>query len=210
MRDPHLDKVLEFLKKYIARHGIPQTKKTDLPTSFCSNKFAEFCTKRCIKHIECLIRDTEGNGKIERLIRTENKILRANKENLISKDNTELSGFPFALRMNPSANNKSPYERYTGREPNTIKRISTYTSWLISEAPAFGEEGFESGQDSTIIVRERARGAKLEGAYKKRKGDLLEQSNHKILTFLPAGGTQSTKISKRDVGRLGQQPCCSQ
>ena len=30
-----------------------------------------------------------------------------------------------ALRMNPSAKKKCPYERYTGREPSTRKRNST-------------------------------------------------------------------------------------
>ena len=59
------------------------------------------------------------------------------------------------------------------------------------------------------MVRERSRGSKLEGAFKKRKGLLLENSNHTI-TFLPAGRTQSTIISKRDVGQTrDEQPCCS-
>ena len=47
---------------------------------------------------------------------------------------------------------------------------------------------FESGQDSTIMIRERMGGTKLEGAYKKKKAVLLEQSNDTI-TFLPAGET---------------------
>ena len=36
----------------------------------------------------------------------------------------------------------------------------------------------------------------------------MEQSNHTI-TFLPAGRSQTTMISKRDVGNWDQQPCCS-
>ena len=36
----------------------------------------------------------------------------------------------------------------------------------------------------------------------------MEQSNHTI-TFLPAGRSQATIISKRDVGNWDQQPCCS-
>ena len=74
------------------------------------------------------------------------------------------------------------------------------------------ETDFESGQDSAILVRERTQGTKLEGAYKKRKGTLLEQSNHTI-TFLPAGSNKATVISKRDdVGNTngeGSKPCCS-
>ena len=90
--------------------------------------------------------------------------------------------------MNPTANKKSPYERYTGQEPNTIKGVLTNTDKPISETPAIelSNENFESGQDSTIPMRERSRGAQLERAYKKRKGVLLVNSNHTIL-FLPAG-----------------------
>ena len=58
------------------------------------------------------------------------------------------------------------------------------------------------------MVRERTRGTKLERAYKKKKGVLLEQSNHTI-NFLPAGRNQPTIISKRDVANNTNQPCCS-
>ena len=78
--------------------------------------------------------------------------------------------------MNPSATKRSPYERYTGKEPNTMERIITKTDRTISDNPAFPlDEGeFVSGQDSTILVRERSRDTKLEGAYQKRKGVLME------------------------------------
>ena len=112
--------------------------------------------------------------------------------------------------MNPSATKKSPYERYTGQEPNIIKRIVTNTTQFFSEKPEIElTPEFESGQDSTIMIRERARGSKLEGAFKKRKGTLLENSNHTI-TFLPAGRTASRIISKRDLGHIpNDKPCCS-
>ena len=60
------------------------------------------------------------------------------------------------------------------------------------------------------MVREGARGTKLEALYKMRKGVLLENSNHTI-TFLPAGRTQHTIISKRDIGQKASEnkPCCS-
>ena len=58
-------------------------------------------------------------------------------------------------------------------------------------------------------MRGRSRGSKLEGTFKKRKGILLENSNHTI-TFLPAGRTQSTIISRRDVTQTRvEHPCCS-
>ena len=86
----------------------------------------------------------------------------------------------------------------------------TNTDRTFSDNPSFllDEGDFESGQDSTILVRERSRGTKLEGAYQKRKGVLIEQSNHTII-FLRAGRSQSTIISKRDIGNMDQQPCCS-
>ena len=54
------------------------------------------------------------------------------------------------------------------------------------------------------------RGSQLEGAYKKRKGTLLSQSEHSI-TFLPAGKTKATILSNRDEGRYhaDDQPCSS-
>ena len=58
------------------------------------------------------------------------------------------------------------------------------------------EDDFESEQNSTILVREGTKAAKLEGAYTKKEGMLLEQSNQTI-TFLPAGRSQATIISKR-------------
>ena len=73
------------------------------------------------------------------------------------------------------------------------------------------ETDFESGQDSAISVRERVRGSTLEGAYKKKKGLLLTQSEHTI-TFLPAPRKTPTILSKRDIGHSNyslDQPCSS-
>ena len=72
------------------------------------------------------------------------------------------------------------------------------------------ETDFELGQDSTILFRERARGSKLERAYQRRKGTLLSESEHTI-TFLTAGKTRATTLSKRDVGpnNTDNQPCSS-
>ena len=130
---------------------------------------------------------------------------------MVKRDKSGLSEILFALRMNPSRTGKSPFEKYTGVEPNTIKKLVINRDKFISENPEFPltETDFESGQDSTILVRERARGSKLEGSFKKRKGVLLEQSNHTI-TFLPAGSNNPSVLSKRDIGYSNEdQPCCS-
>ena len=117
--------VIENLKSYIAKHGIPKTIQTDTATTFRSKRFEEFCGKRLIQHIECPIRHHRGNGKIERLIRTINERLRTNNKIIVSKDSSGISEILFALRMYPSANGKIAYERSTGREPNTMKKLVT-------------------------------------------------------------------------------------
>ena len=53
------------------------------------------------------------------------------------EDKSGLFEILFALRMNPTANKKSPYERYTGQDANTIKRVLTNTDKPISYTPAF-------------------------------------------------------------------------
>ena len=63
LRKPTTEKVFEFLKIYIARHGIPKSIKTDPATIFRSKQFKTFCANRFIKHIECLIGDHRGNEK---------------------------------------------------------------------------------------------------------------------------------------------------
>ena len=174
-------------------------------------------------HIECPIDDHRGNGKIERLIRNKNERLRTNKQIVLQRDHSGLSEILFALRMYPTRNGKSPYEKYVGIKPNTIKKLVTSRELPISDSSEevkLSPSDFESGQDSTIFVRERVRGTKLENVYKKRKGTLLDQSQHTI-TFLPAGKTQETIISKRDIAKANiteqqqpieiadEQPCSS-
>ena len=56
----------------------------------------------------------------------------------------------------------------------------------------------ESGQDSTILVRERTRKTKLRPAFAKRHGKILSSTPHTI-SFLPAGRSSAVTLSKRDV-----------
>ena len=121
---------------------------TDDPaTLFRSHKFKEFCKEWHIRNIECPKGDHRGNGKIERLIRTINKRQRTNKQIIVTNDKTGLSEILFALRMNPSATKKSPFERHTGQEPNTIKRIITNHKQVISDNQEvnINNDDFESG-----------------------------------------------------------------
>ena len=49
LRKPTTENVIEFLKRYIERHGIPQKIRTDPATIFRSKRFKEFCQKRLMK-----------------------------------------------------------------------------------------------------------------------------------------------------------------
>ena len=92
-----------------------------------------------------------------------------------------------------------------------MKRLVINNRQSISEPQEvkLTESDIESGQDSTILVRGRIRGSKLQGAFQKRKGILLEQSDHTI-TFLPTGKETPTDVSQRDVGyNIENQPRCS-
>ena len=107
LRKPNTKNILEFLRNYISRHGIPQVIRTDLATFFRSKRFKEFCQKRLIQHIECPVGDHRSNGKIERLIGTIHQRMRTNKQLTVRKGNLGLSEIFFALRMYPSAKRKS-------------------------------------------------------------------------------------------------------
>ena len=62
LRKPTTEKVIEFLRKYIARHGIAKSIRADPATIFRSKRFKTFCANRFIKHIECPIDDHRGNA----------------------------------------------------------------------------------------------------------------------------------------------------
>ena len=130
---------------------------------------------------------------------------------MVKRAELDLSKILFSLRMYPSKAGKLPYEQYTRVEPNTIKELVINSRQSIAETPEvkLTESDFESCKDSNILVRERTRGSNFQGAFHKRNGVLLEQTDHKI-TFLPAGKTKPTILSKQDVGQdSASQPCCS-
>ena len=83
----------------------------------------EFCKNHFITHIECPIQDHRENGKVERLIRTINERIRAEKTIITEKGNAGLTRLLFALRTAATANGNSPFENAFGQKPNTIKNI---------------------------------------------------------------------------------------
>ena len=70
---PTTKKVIELLKQYIAHYGVPKKIRTCPGTVLLSEAFAKFCKQFGIVHITYPVRDHRGNGKVERLVRTNNE-----------------------------------------------------------------------------------------------------------------------------------------
>ena len=66
-------------------------------------------------------------------------------------------------------------------------------------------EDFSDEADSTILVRERVRGTKLEGAFKKVRGKVVNQSGHTLI-ILPKRSKSTTMHSKKDVAHSQKVP----
>ena len=201
--NPSADKVVEFLLEYIATNGIPKRIRIDPGTVFRGEKLQQFCKERFIQHIICTIRDHRGNGKVERMMRTLNERLRTNRKIVVQNDTSGLSNILFALRPEKGVDNTSAYERQMGRKPNTLKSALIRKCFLEKDPQLQIEpEDFSEEADSTILVRERVKGTKLEGNFKKIKGQIINQ-NENTITVLPKSGKQ-TIYSKRDVAKMGQ------
>ena len=203
---PTTKKVLEFLKQYIAQYGVPKKMRTDPGTVFMSEAFRKFCNQFCIEHITCPVRDHKGNGKIERLIRTINERLRANKRIILTKDQSGLSEILYALRISKRKDGKSPFEKQLGREPNTVKSNAVSKFLDISEQDnslEFSPTDFQDDIDSTVLVRERSRGSKLEGAFERKTGRVLKETELTI-SILPEASKKVKMYSKRDIAKLSK------
>ena len=122
------------MKQYIAQYGVQKKIKTDPGTVFVTEEFTKFRRQFGIEHITCPVRDHRGNGKIERLIRTINERLRANKQIVVTKDQSGLSKLLYALRTSEKKDGSSSFEKQMGKEPNFVK------SCLISKLLDISEQ----------------------------------------------------------------------
>ena len=201
LRCPTTKKVIEFLKQYMALYGVHKKKRTDPGTVFTSEQFAQFCTQFGTEHITCPVRDHRGNGKIERLIRTINERLRTNKQIIVTKDQSGLSEIRYALRVNKKKDGTSPFEKQMGRQPNTVKSNLVSKLLAVSEQDPnleFEQSEFQDDLDSTVLVRERARGSKLQGTFDKRAGRKIKETAHDV-TMLPESSGRPKIYAKRDI-----------
>ena len=133
------------------------------------------------------MRDHRGNGKIERLIRTINERLRANKQIKLTKDKSGLSEILYALRVSKKKDGRSPIEKHMGKEPNTVKSNLVGKFMDTSERDPkldFQPSDFQDETDSTILVRERSKGSKLESKFAKKTGTVVNETSHTV-SILP-------------------------
>ena len=141
-----------------------------------SEAFAQFCKQFGIEHITCRVRDHRVNGKIERLIRTIKERLLAKKQIILTTDKPGLSEILYALRVYKKKDGRSPFEKHMGNEPNTVKSNLVGKFMDIPEQDSkleFQPSDFQHETDSTILVRERSKGSKLEPTFGKKT---VEQS----------------------------------
>ena len=137
------------------------------------------------------------------MITTINETLRTNEKIIVERDKNIISNILFALRTKKGADGKSAFEKQVGRKPNTLKLALVEKCFVERDSLTEIEPDF-SEADSTILVRQRMRGTKLEGAWKKVKGAVAGQSEHTI-SILPKTGKKVT-YSKRDVAWQQKHP----
>ena len=210
LRKPNTEKVIEFLEQYVANFGIPKRIRTDPATVFNSEKFKEFCKEHVIRHVQCPVRDHRGNGKVERLIRTINERIRADKSIVLEKGNRKLARTLFAIRQAKSANKNSPYEEVFGKEPNTVKSIIIEKPKMCLEQDTALDlqlEDFPRDDDSLVFIRDKTTGTKLESKFKKAPGKITEETNNTV-TIEKSKTGKSQIYSKRDVAITKKQRKC--
>ena len=131
------------------------------------------------------------------MIRTVNERLPMNRYIILQRDTSGTSNILFALRSEKGADGKTAFEKQIGRQQNTLKS-GMIRKYILEKDPEINIEmkDFSEEADSAILLRERLCGTKIDGAYKKLKGKVTEQTGNTI-TVLPKSGT-SVILSKRD------------
>ena len=129
---------MAYLRKY-------KKIRTDPGTVYKREEFTKFCRQLGIEHKTCPVRNHRGNGKIEREIRTINERLRANKQTVVTKDQSSLSEILYALRINKKKDGTSLFEKQMGRETNTMKtKLVSKLLNILEQDPSveFGQSDF--------------------------------------------------------------------
>ena len=75
---------------------------------------------------------------------------------ILTKDQSGLSKFLYALRISKKKDGTSPFEKQLGRERNTVKSSVMSNSWDISEQDSnleFSSGDFQDDLNSTVLVQ---------------------------------------------------------
>ena len=94
-----------------------------------------------------------------------------------------------------------------GKEANTVKANLVSKLLDISEQDPnieFEQSDFQEDLDSTVLVRERARGSKLQGTFEKKSGKTISETAHTI-TMLPKSSSKPKTYGKRDLAHLSNE-----
>ena len=88
-----------------------------------------------------------------------------------------------------------------GKEPNTVKAnlVGKFRNILAQDSQVeFQPLDFHGDTDSTILVRERTKGSKLESTFARKTGKVLRETDHTI-AILPENTKRPKIFSKRDI-----------
>ena len=114
------------------------------------------------------------------MIRTINERLRTNKRVVVERAKKGISNL-FCMEIRKVIVGETAFEKYIGRKANMLKSAMIKKCILEKHQQIEIEpKDFSKEADSTILVRQRGRGKKLEGAFKKVEGTIAGQSENTL------------------------------
>ena len=110
--------VVKFLTKYCSDNGTPKIIRTDNGSCFKSQEFKNYCNGENIQRIRCTPNLHMGTGLVERTIRTNKSLTRANFDGLTFEESVCLA--IKSNRQTPhSTLQMTPFQMHFGRKPRT-------------------------------------------------------------------------------------------
>ena len=101
--------VISASKAVFAKHGIPETVRSDNGPQYSSHEFARFASTYEFKHITSSPRFPQSNGQVERMVKTVKSMLKRSQDPYV-----ELSGnTPSMVRSQPSGTVHGTTDPYT-------------------------------------------------------------------------------------------------
>ncbi|KAK3749613.1 hypothetical protein QZH41_003226 [Actinostola sp. cb2023] len=124
--------VIEKLKQFFARHGIPETLKSDNGPQYSSTEFSKFAAVWKFSHVTSSPKYPQSNGLAEKTVQTVKSTLEKAK-----RDGKDPYLAMLELRNTPVGNYKSPAQLSMGRRLRSI--LPCTTSHLLPETTSHQE-----------------------------------------------------------------------